>query len=175
MGYEWAHLVFIEKWRLHANRGLLVAVRRPFERTYFEVRLPAGGWQLHQPATFVDLLLWDVGEVIAEKRLPFLQPLSVIPRAVVPALSRSDRPEKSFPLQSGPGTPRLRQARRLVAPDALIQGQVLESDGDRSLLIDCGFRLVATVQDRESLSGLALNEYVAFTLTTPLQGFLLTG
>ena len=175
MPFDWSALVFVEKYRLRAVRGVIVGAWRVGDRTYFDLRVQAPEWSTSHPASFVDLRLLDVGDILREKRLALLDRAAVVvePRAL--ALARPDRRERSHVLQPLRQSQRIPNSRRVLDLDCLLCGDVEENDGERHLVVNVGFPTIVRVGDASELADYQPGDWVEFTTQLPTRGYVLAG
>jgi len=155
MAYNWGQLAFVEKWRLRAIRGPIVGMHRPADKTYFDLRLRPGEGNATGISATVDLHLLDAGDIIREKRIPFLHHATVVVRIV----GRPARPEpQAAPLP-----------RRPLEAGATLSGTLVSLEDDEGL-VDLGFPVV--VQFEEPPEGLSAGDAITISVTEIPKGFL---
>lgn len=167
MAYGWAHLVFVERWRLRAVRGLFLGMWRIGDRTYFQLHLQSGDAPAHAIPP-VELYLLDAGDFVKEKRLSLFDRASVIVHPVAASIAKTDAREPLFGTRPLPPI-----GRKVLDPGSLIVGEVLDGDGERNLLIQIGFPVVVGLRDPAVFSSLQVGDWVTFTAESPVQGFIL--
>jgi len=175
MGYDWEDLLFIERWRLRAARGMLVAARWEDGQMLLTLRLHHEAWHPARPLTFVDVEAVDTGNILREKPHRMLDHFSVLLRTAPPEVGRAARPERSHPLLPaseapvGSGTEHPgRSGRRLVGAGSRLSGIVTEVGDDGTLLVDVGFPVLL-----RGARGFGVADAVSFRLNAPFDGLLL--
>lgn len=167
MAYGWAHLVFVERWRLSSVQGLLVGMWRVGETTRFHLSpQPIEGTSSGGGLPDLDLL--DVGNLIKEKRLSLYDRVSVIVHPIAVSVEKTDLHERHFAARSQP--PSGRKVLDVASPAV---GQVLESDGERNVLVHIGLPVVVGIQNPEVSTSLQVGDWLKFTAESPVQGFIL--
>jgi hypothetical protein len=175
MPLDWSALVFVEKYRLRAVRGVVVGAWRVGERTYFDLRVTAPEWSTSHPASFADLRLLDAGDVLREKHVALLSRIPVIvePRAL--SIARAERQERSYSLQPLRTAQRIPNARRVLDLDSYVCGDVEENDGERHIVVNVGFSAVVRASDPTELAEFKPGDWVEFANQLPARGFVLAG
>lgn len=173
MPFDWSALVFVEKHRLHAARGVVVGAWRVGDRTYFDLRVQAPEWSTSHPATFADLRLLDAGDILREKHFPLLAHVSVIVELRALALARPERQERSFALQPIRAAQRIPNTRRVLDVDSYVSGDVEENDGERHLVVNVGFPALVRVSDPSELADYKPGDWVEFTDQVSARGYVL--
>ena len=175
MPFDWSALVFVEKYRLRAVRGVVVGAWRVGDRTYFDLRVTAPEWSTSHPASFADLRLLDAGDMLREKHLALLSrvPVIVEPRAL--SLARPERQERSYNLLPLRTAQRVPNSRRVLDLDSYVSGDVEENDGERNLVVNVGFETVVRVSDPTELPDYKPGDWVEFTNQLPARGYVLAG
>ncbi len=175
MPFDWSALVFVEKYRLRAVRGVVVGAWRVGERTYFDLRVTAPEWSTSHPASFADLRLLDAGDILREKHVALLSrvPVLVEPRAL--SLARPERQERSYNLLPLRTAQRVPNSRRVLDLDSYISGDVEENDGERHLVVNVGFSTVVRVSDPTEAADYKPGDWVEFTNQLPARGYVLAG
>ncbi len=175
MPFDWSALVFVEKYRLRAVRGVVVGAWRVGDLTYFDLRVTAPEWSTNHPASFADLRLLDAGDILREKRVALLArvPVVVEPRAL--SLARPERQERSYNLLPLRTAQRVPNSRRVLDLDSYISGDVEENDGERHLVVNVGFETVVRVSDPTELPDYKPGDWVEFTNQLPARGYVLAG
>lgn len=162
MGYNWAQLAFVEKWRLNAVRGPLIGMYRPEDRTFFDIRIrPGEGGSGRLPGP-MEVHLVDAGDLIREKRIVLTSTVAVLIRLVASDVS---------PIDTAPQAPPAGRGHRWLEPNTKVAGTVLRKEED-TLLLDIGLPVV--VQLREGGEALSLQpgtKVEVFISETP-KGFL---
>ena len=175
MPFDWSALVFVEKYRLRAVRGVVVGAWRVGDRTYFDLRVTAPEWSTSHPASFADLRLLDTGDILREKHVTLLArvPVIVEPRAL--SLARPDRQERSYNLLPLRTAQRVPNSRRVLDLDSHVSGDVEENDGERHLVVNVGFPTVVRASDPTELADYKPGDWVEFTNQLTARGYVLAG
>ncbi len=159
MGYNWAQLAFVEKWRMKSVRGVLVGMYRPQDTTFFDLRLRPGEGGVGQIPAPVELRLIDAGNLIREKRIGLTDRVAVVVRAVGAA-----------PSEGSGRSAEAERSRRRLEPGTRVAGTVLEVEEDVALL-DVGWPVVLQIAEGSGLAPVPGGQLEFAVAETP-KGFL---
>ena len=162
--------------KTYAVTGKLVAIDATgLVGPFFTVRMPAKGFDLHRPGTYIDLTLLDPGQVVFKKKIHINDELRVIINPSTAFLERGTRNEMTFQIDPRGKCRRISHCRRVFETHDPVNGKVTESDGKHVIAMDVGLPVVVSLLQHtpSQTKQIKLNSWLTFWPAPPVHGLIL--
>jgi hypothetical protein len=142
---------------------------------FFTIRVPAKGYDLHRPATYIDLTMLDPGQVVFKKKVHINDEIKVIINPSTALLEGGTRNELTFEIMPRTKAQRVSHAIRRDNASAPINGKVIDTDERRHVVVDAGLPLVVGLLDAKpaQVKLVKINSWVTFWPAPPTHGIIL--
>ncbi len=142
---------------------------------FFTIRVPAKGYDLSRPGTYIDLSLLDPGQVVFKKKIHINDELKVVINPSTAVLEQGTRNEMTFQVVPRSKAQRISHAIRRDDATAPINGKVIDNDERRHIVIDAGLPLVVGMLDTKpsQVKLVKVNSWVTFWPAPPTHGIIL--
>ena len=160
----------------YAVRGRLVAVDNSgFVGPMITLRVPPSTFDLQRPGSYIDFLLLDTNRKTLQKRIQVDDELQLIVHAATSAIAPGTRNELTFQVAPRAGCQRVSHCRRVFGSVSPLNGKVVDNDGTRSLVVDCGVPVVVSLLEHKPTQTrqIKVNAWVTFWPTPPTHGIVL--
>ena len=161
----------------YAVTGKLVAIDATgLVGPFFTIRVPAKGYDLHRPGSYIDLKLLDPGQVLFKKtKIRINDELRAIVNPSTAYLEKGTRNEMTFEVFPRSKAQRISHAIRRDDATAPINGKVIDNDERRHIVIDAGLPLVVGMLDAKpsQVKLVKVNSWVTFWPAPPTHGIIL--
>ncbi len=159
----------------YAVLGKLVAIDATgLVGPFFTVRVPPKGFDLHRPATYIDLTLLDPGQVVFKRKIHIDDEVRVIINPSTAVLEKGTRNEMTFDVLPRSKAQRISHAVRRDDATSPINGKVIDNDERRHIVVDAGLPLVVGMLDAKpsQVKLVKVNSWVTFWPVPPTHGIL---
>jgi len=159
-----------------AVTGKLVGIdARGLIGPFFTLRVPARGYDLHRPATYIDLRLLDPGQIVYRSKIHINDILRVILNPATRHLEKGTRGELTFEIIKKSSAQRISHAVRYDDATCPINGKVVDSDGRHFIVVDAGLPLVVGLMEFKpsEVKLIKLGAWVTFWPSPPTHGVIL--
>ncbi|MBN1344562.1 MAG: hypothetical protein JXQ73_17865 [Phycisphaerae bacterium] len=160
----------------YAVTGKLVAIDATgLVGPFFTIRVPAKGYDLHRPATYIDLKLLDPGQVVFKSKIHINDDLRVIINPSAAVLEKGTRNQLTYEVLPRSNSQRISHAVRKDDATAPINGKVIDNDERKHIVIDAGLPLVVGLLDAKpsQVKLVKINSWVTFWPAPPTHGIIL--
>jgi len=142
---------------------------------FFTLRVPAKGYDLHRPATYIDLRLLDPGQVVFKNKIHINDELKVILNPATAHIEPGTRNELTFEILPRSQSQRVSHAVRRDEASSPINGKVIDNDERRHIVVDAGLPLVVGMLDATpaQVKLVKINSWVSFWPAPPTHGIIL--
>lgn len=159
----------------YAVTGKLVAIDATgLVGPFFTIRVPAKGYDLHRPATYIDLTLLDPGQAVFKNKIHINDELKVIINPSTAILEKGTRNELTFEIVPKSNAQRISHAIRRDNATAPINGKVIDNDERKHIVVDAGLPLVVGMLDTKpsQVKLVKINSWVTFWPAPPTHGII---
>ncbi len=141
---------------------------------FFTLRVPAKGYDLRRPATYIDLRLLDPGQVVFKNKIHINDDLKVIIHPATAHLESGTRNEQTFEVLPKGQSQWISHAVRLHDAASPINGKVIDTDERKHIVVDAGLPLVVGMLDTPTaqIKQIKINSWVSFWPAPPTQGII---
>ncbi len=142
---------------------------------FFTLRVPARGFDLHRPASYIDIRLLDPGQIVHRSKIHIDDELKVIIHPVTRHLEKGTRNELTFEIVKKSAAQRISHAVRYDDATHPINGKVVDNDGRHFIVVDAGLPLVVGMMDFKPSDVKLINagSWVTFWPSPPTHGMIL--
>ncbi len=160
----------------YAVTGKLVAIDAAgLIGPFFTIRVPPVSYDLHRPASYMDIRLLDPGQVVFKSKIHINDELRVIINPATTRLESGTRNELTFEITPRTRCQRVSHAIRCHDATAPINGRVIDTDERRHIVVDAGLPLVVALLDTtpSQIKLIKINSWVSFWPAPPSHGIIL--
>ncbi len=161
----------------YAVTGQLVAIDATgLIGPFFTVRVPSKGYDLHRPATYLDLRLLDPGQSVFKRKIRLNDEIRVIINPSTAVLEKGTRNELTFQVLPKSKAQRISHTVRRDDATSPINGKVIDNDERKHIVVDAGLPLVVGMLDTKpsQVKLIKVNSWVTFWPAPPTHGIILT-
>lgn len=159
----------------YAVTGKLVAIDATgLVGPFFTIRVPAKGYDLHRPATYIDLTLLDPGQAVFRKKIHINDDVKVIINPSTAVLEKGTRNEMTFEVLPKSKSQRVSHSIRRDNATSPVNGKVIDNDERKHIVVDAGLPLVVGLLDTKpsQVKLVKVNSWVTFWPAPPTHGII---
>ncbi len=162
--------------KTYAVQGKLVAIDATgMIGPFFTLRVPAKGYDLRRPASYLDLTLLDPTERVYKNKIHINDELTVIVHPATAHLESGTADELTFQIHKRQEAQFVSHAVRRDTGQAPINGKIIDNDEYHMVVVDAGLPMVVNLLDHKpsQTREIGIGKWVTFWPVPPTQGLIL--
>lgn len=142
---------------------------------FFTIRVPGKGYDLHRPASYIDIQLFDPTQAVYKRKIHINDEVNVIINPSASVLEKGTRNELTFSIVPKTKCQRISHAVRRDTATSPINGKVIDNDERKHIVVDAGLPLVVGLLDTKpsQVKLVKVNSWVTFWPAPPTHGIIL--